>query len=335
MGVKVARKIQMGGEAAVGTPVAADFIWRGIAIGIEDTRTKVRPEENVGLTSMTTRQYTPQVGATLSMPSTEATFEQIPHIFEASLDKATPAQDGAGTGYIYSYPFPYAIPVIGDIRTYTIEAGDNVQAEEMAYAFVPKFELAGTVGEAWKISASWNGREATPITFTAALSVPSVEEILFAKTKLYIDAVGGTIGNTQVDCTLLNASLKVTSGWQVRHAASGEKYFCAAEFVGFRATLDLTFIHNSTAVSKKADWRADTPALVRLLAEGSALGTPGTAYTYKTLKVDAAGVWSTFNDADGDDNGATTAQATLDLGYDETAALLGDIVVVNELTALP
>ncbi|MCP4010011.1 MAG: hypothetical protein GY726_10925 [Proteobacteria bacterium] len=334
-GIKVLRKLQLGGETTAGTAVAADFIWRGIATGLEDTRTKVRPDENVGITSMTTRQYTPMIDAELNMASTEATFEQLPHIFEASLDAATPAQDGAGTGYIYSYPFPTTARAITDIKTYTIEAGDNQQAEEMAYAFVSDFTLSGNAGEAWKVDASWKGREASTTTFTGALSVPAVEEILFSKTKLYVDAVSGTIGTTEVTCTLLSATLNITSGIQARHTASGELYFCVAEDIGLRGTLDLTFLHNATAVAQKALWRADTPALVRLEAEGSALGTPGTTYTYKTLQINAAGVWNTFSDSDGDDNGTNIATATLDLGYDTTAALLGSILMVNELTALP
>lgn len=334
-GIKVLRKIQLGGETTAGTAVAADFIWRGIATGLEDTREKVRPEENVGITSMTTRQYTPSVGAQLSMAATEATFEQLPHILEAGIAEATATQDGAGSGYIYQYDFPTTARAVGDIKTYTIEAGDNQQAEEMAYAFVSDFTISMNAGEAWQIEATWRGREASTTTFTGALSIPAVEEILTQKTKLYIDAASGTIGTTEISCTLLSATLNITTGWIPRWTASGELYFCVAEDQGLRGTLELTFLHNATAVATKANWRADTPALVRLEAEGSDLSSAGTTYSVKTARIDVAGVWNTFEDADGDDEGTNTAVATLDLGYDTTAALLGSILIVNELTALP
>ena len=333
-GIKVLRKIQLGGETTAGTAVAADFIWRGIATGLEDTREKVRPEENVGLTSMTTRQYTPKIAAQLSMAATEATFEQLPHILEAALMKATPVQDGAGSGYLYTYNLPTTARAVTDIKTYTIEGGDNQQAEEMAYAFVSEFEISMNAGEAWMVSATWQGREASTTTFTGALAIPSIEEILTQETKLYIDAVGGTIGTTEIACTLLSATLNITTGLIARFTASGELFFCVAEDVGMRGTLELTFLHNTTAVATKANWRADTPALVRLEADGSALGT-GATYTYKTAQINCAGIWNTFDDSDGDDEGTNTAVATLDLGYDETAALLGSILIVNELSALP
>ena len=127
-GVKALRKIQLGDESSAGTPVAASTIWRGMGT-ISDQREVVHVEEDVGYLSGTDRTYVPKLFAELELEETEATFEQLPHILEMSLKDETPAQDGTGSGYIYQYEFPTTTQPT--IQTYTIEGGDDQQAEEM------------------------------------------------------------------------------------------------------------------------------------------------------------------------------------------------------------
>jgi hypothetical protein len=79
---------------------------------------------------------------------------------------------------------------------------------------------------------------------------------------------------------------------------------------------------------------ARTPRLFRLLWQGSALTTAGDTYTYKTLQVDCAGRYEKFSAlADRDGNDIVTATARL--GYEPDADLALEIVVVNEVEALP
>jgi hypothetical protein len=65
--------------------------------------------------------------------------------------------------------------------------------------------------------------------------------------------------------------------------------------------------------------------------EGNALTTSGT-FTYKTLIIDLAGTWESF-DSIGDMNGNDIVTGTFRAGYDATAAKFAEIKVVNETAA--
>lgn len=410
--VKKLRRFQLGREATAGTAVATTTRWRGPAIGLEDAQAKVWPEENIGYSAKTTRQYTPLEVARLPMPATEATFEQFPHLLEAGLKAATPAQDGSGSGYIRTYPLPHEEPET--IKTYSIQAGNNKGGiEKTAYMFVLDMVLSGRKGEAWKMSANWRGRRVTPparvvaatiafvtstkkitdsgdalavfttgmtirvsgstsndgiytvatggvageIVTTEALvdegasatvtieeyfdggptgvAVPAVNEMLFQKTKFYIDAVGGTIGATQIANSIIEATYNITTGWKAQEAADGYLYFSFADFVGAAMTVNFKMLHNITTQAERAYWRSDTPRQIRALIEGDALGTAGDTYSYKTQIIDMAGLYTGFTPPDEDDEGSNVYSVDFEAGYDATAALFASFVNVNELSALP
>lgn len=330
-GVLPLRKLQLGQETTAGTAVAADFIWRGKASTIEDRFQPIFVDEQIGYLSGTDRTYVPFVEAALSMEATEATFEQLPHILEAGVKTATPVQDGAGTDYIYTYAFPTTAK--NTIKTYTIEGGDDQQEEEFAHAFVEKFVISGKGKEALMMSADWLGRQVAPSTFTA-LSAPTVETILFQKGKLYIDAIGGTIGTTQVTSTLLGMDLSITTGWHTKYTADGNLYFTYLDCTMPEVLLNMTWVHNATAVTEKANWRAQTARLVQVKFEGTAVATPGTTYSVKTLIGNLAGKWDRFEKI-GEQDGNDIVNGIFRARYNSTASLFASILVINELSALP
>jgi len=157
---------------------------------------------------------------------------------------------------------------------------------------------------------------------------------LFGKTKLYIEATStGTIGTTQCTGTLLDATLNVNSGWKPRYTADGQKYFKSAQSTQPEITLDVTFEHNAVAVGQVGNWMDETAKLIRLKAEGSAATSAG-SYSYKTLIIDLAGKWASFDKIE-DDDGNDIISGTFQARYDSTAATYGQIIVVNETTTLP
>lgn len=331
-GVKVLRKVQLGREGTPGTGVAATTIWRGPAIMPVDDQVKVMPEENVGLSSKVTRQYTPQKLASMAFPATPATFQQILHVLEGGVKTVTPSQDGVGSGYIYSYPLPS-----GDqntIKTYTIEGGDNKIEEDMEYSFVVDFVLSGKRNEAWMLTSNWQGRQATVASFTGALSIPAVSEMLFNKSKIYIDDVDETIGTTQITNSWIEASLKVTTGMKAQFTGDGYLYFSFVDFIGAKATLDLKFLHNATVAAERVLWRADTPRQIRMLIEGKTLATAGTTYSKETFRVDAAGMYAAFSAPNDEDEGSGVSAVTFECAYDPTAALFVNFLNVVELSAV-
>ncbi len=301
----------------------------------EDTSRVVFPKEDVGLVVPTDRNYIPYVGGKWPMKATPATFEQLNHVLEAGIKSVgTGAADGVGTDKIYDYPFPES--ALNTLKTYTLENGDNNVMKEGEYGFVTDFNLAGKCGEAWMISSNWQVRQLSITSFTGALSIPTVEEMLFSKTKLYIDLISGTYGTTQKSATLLEANLKVKTGWVATCPGDGQLYYRSIQFSreAYEVALDITFEYETTAAAEEAFFLAKTARKIQLKCEGTAVGTPGTTYTYKTMIINLPGKWSKFSPL-GVKDGNSIVTGTFLARYNATAADAGNILVVNELASVP
>lgn len=332
-GTTTMRKIQLGAEVTPGTEVAATAVWRGLGVINDETEVK-NAEEHVGLGVGPVRPYIGQYMASVNMPDAEATFEQLPLILSASFDDVAGVQDGVGTGYVYTYPFWTTTKPT--VQTYTVEMGNDQQEEQMLFGFVTDFTLSGQSGEGVMLSANWRGRRVQPGTFTGAVSLISVEEILFSNGALYIDDIGGTVGTTAITDTLLSWSFQFTSGIKTFLTTDGGLEFNGIDYTRQSATLEMTFKHNASAVAEIAKFRGTAgqpdPRLIRVQYTGSALGTPSTE-TNKRLTIDLAGLYETVSPLeDDDDNDVRTF--TFKAGYHETPGYMGTVVVVNELSAL-
>lgn len=337
-GTRALRKIQFGAESTStpGTAVPATTRLRMTGT-MEDQRVIVYPPEDVGLLSGTDRQYTSKYLAAITIDG-ELTFEQGPYFGEAGIQETTATTDtGSGTGYIYTFSFPTATQNVP--QYYTIEGGDDVDAEEMAYSHVKDMTFSGNAGEAWMVSSNWVGRTCSTTTFTASTDapIPTVEECLFGKTKLYICDTTDTMTSATTDYvksnTLLNAELKITTGFQEVFTADGELYFSFIKQVKPEIVLTITFEHDATSIAEKAKWRAGTARQIRLECLGTALTAAG-AFTYKTFRVDLAGTWEKFDKIDEQD-GNDIIKGTFRGLYNSTCAKLGSVVFVNNLSALP
>jgi hypothetical protein len=315
-------KLQLGREGTAGTAVAATTIWRGPFGDIEDDRQRQTAEEQIGLIVSAERLYDARLGARLSMPATELTFEQLPHILEAGIKTATPTGTAA-------YTRVYSLPVnetLNTIKTYTIEAG-NVAApgdiREMEYSFVESFVLSGQGGEAWKKQANWTGRQVAESAFTPALSLPAVEESLFANTSVYIDASGGTIGSTQKAGVLMAANINVVTGLVPRFTANGTLYFAAhaqrKPQITFTLTLELE--SGNLAKTERDAFEAASIRLIRL----ANTGTGSKAWT-----MDMAARYSKVNPYQNSDEN-TTVQLEGRAVYSSADALIWSLSVVNTI----
>jgi hypothetical protein len=333
MGAKWSRKIQWGAEGATtpGTAVAATGIARAVGVFDED-RTLARHAEDVNLINGTTDSYVTKLGGMISMTFDAANFEQICHILDCGIAEATATVDtGVGaTGYIREYPFPTSS--VAAPKTMTLEMGDESGFEEMEYSFVQRMTLEGSPTNAYSLTADWYGRQQAPTTVTGALTVPTVDEILFGKTKLYIDDATATIGTTPIDCTVLGLRLEIDFGLTPKYAANGQLYFCGLTRTGFVPRLTMTLEHNATSIAQKVVFRSNSPRAVKVLIEGDALGTAGT-YTYKSFVFESRGYFesvSGMNENDGND----VIDFVFVGAYDRNAASFGQIIVVNELATL-
>jgi hypothetical protein len=331
-GIRSLRKIQLGREGTAGVAVAATAIWRGVGT-LEDQRTIVFPPEDVGYISGLDQAYTPRLLASLVMEDTPVRFENIFHVLEAGVKTVgTGVADGSGSGKIYTYTLPTTAK--NTIKTYTIEGGDDQQAEVMEYSYVSDFRVSGKGGEALMVSSTWAGRQAQTTTFGTGAALPTVEEVLFSKGVLYIDNASGTMGTTQVSETFLGMDMSVKTGWQPKWTGDGNTYFTFCKLTDPEVTLQITFEHDASAVAEKAAWRAGTARLIRLRFAGTALGTAGSSYSTKVFQVDLAGKWEKF-DKIGEQNGNDIVTGTFRARYNATAAKFAEIVVVNEIASVP
>lgn len=321
---------QIGRETTAGTAVAADHILRVPAAYLDDQREIEHVPEDVGYLSKVNRTNEKKLLANISIP-TQATFEDIAYMFDMGIKAvATGATDTGGSGKIYTFALPTTAS--NTIGTYTVEGSDGQQGYAMSYAFCDEITLSGSGGNPVEATYNLFGRTVTKATKTT-LSLATADVINFSKGKLYIDAVGGTAGTTQVANTWLDFNLSIKTGWQPMFTGDGEKYFTDIINVGPELMLDLTVEHDANGVLRYDDFIAQTAKQFRMVFEGSALTTAGATYTYKSLIVDVVAKiekWGPIQSRDGNN----VVPITLRAAYDGTAAKFATITVVNEVASL-
>lgn len=331
-GIKALSKIQLGREVTPGTEVVATTVWRGMG-ALADNLEFVEVEEDIGFISPVNRTYISKFEGGITFVDTPATFQQILHLLDAGIGSNAGVADGAGTDFIYTYTLDTTAQT-QVLKTYTVEGGNNQQEEQGLFGLVQSFSLTGVGGEALMMSADWVTRQINPGTFTGSVSVPVVEEVLFSKGKLFLDAVSGTIGTTQVTNTLLAGTVDVTTGNVVKYTADGSLDYSFQQFTMPEILVSVTFEHNASAVAEKLNWRNETPRLARLIFEGSTFATPGTAFSVHTLIVDLAGKWRSFDEL-GEQDGNSIVTGVFRGAFDATASFFAEFKVANELSAVP
>lgn len=337
VGVRTLGKAQLGKQVSFGTPVAATAIWRGPLVKLKDTSEHVFPDEDVAIIGGVGRNYIPKYGAEIEVTETEATFEQLGYLLNMGIVGVAGVQDGAGSDYIYTRPYPSTVATVP--YYYTWEVGDNTDVEEAYNLFATEVTISGAAEQSWMMSAALLGAldETDPTTaFTGALPHTTPEEIQFGKTKLYIDAIGGTIGTTQKSDTLLSFTLKISKVYVAKSPANGSsRNFTLVKNVGRpEITLEFTLEHDATAVAERAIRRARTERQIRIKGEGSAIVTPGTTYSVKTAILDIVGTYmepETYEDEDTNN----VMKFKIKDHYSSTTSTRGKTILVNSLSVLP
>lgn len=328
-GIEALKKCQLGLETAPGTAVPATSIWRG-PVSWKDARVLTRVEEQVGTLLPKARLVETSRFATLEMADTPLTYEQAPYAFSAGVENiVTGVADGVGTGKIYEYNL--GVAAVQTLKSYTLEIGDNQRADEIEYAQVQKIVIKGASRGAITIAVSWIGRQCTDAEFTTGIAIPTVYEALFGKTKVYIDAKGGTIGTTQKACTVLGFELTINTGVFPLFAASGDAYYCATGQGAPNVTGKLIIRHDTTGEAELGFARSGAVRLLQLLNEGAALTTAGTTYSYRTFKWQSAIQYDEVPDL-----GAQDGEHTVELPFTviDADSIVPTALFVNELTTL-
>ena len=331
----------MGVEALAGS--STDVVtthWRGYSTPRDDTEVTF-PREDVGKLGGTTRSYIGKTGGGITLQG-DATFEQLCYIFNSGIKHVDPTTD-ASSAQIRTWAVQNVStdPIsTTDLDTLVFEDGDNQQAEIARYGFCTEINLTGTEGGALEVSAPYTTRARATTTFTSISDTDldnACETILFSNSYLYIDAASGSIGSTQKSDTLLDMSLKFTTGWKAQGTAgSGRKDFSFIKRVADEIMLEVTFEHNATTVTEIAAWRNETERALRLKFTGSALSDTdaGAPYDTKALVIDLYGKWQSFSGPEGQD-GDNVCKGTFKVAYCATANAKASFVIANEMSVLP
>lgn len=342
-GISALGKTLIGVEALAGaTTDVPTTHWRGMG-KILDRLEVVYPPERVGVFGGTTRSYIPRTGGEVSLEG-DATYEQLCYIFNAGIYLATGTTD-ASSGITRAWTVQRQSTdayQTTDLGTLVVETGDNIDVEVERFVFMREFTLSGKQGEGMQISATGQGRApSTSSAFTAVGSTDlenPAETILFSKVAMYIDASTDTIGTTVKTETILDMSLKHTTGWVAKDAKDGRLDFTDIKHIDDEIMLDVTFEHNSVAIAEKAAWRAKTERAIRLQFTGSALTTTdaGATFDTKALRLDLYGTWQTFG-AEGleEENGDNIYRGTFKVAYSALAAAKAVYTICNETATLP
>lgn len=336
-GIKNLRKIQWTKETTAGTAVStATLLWRGLGT-IEDLTAVSFIEEDIGYLSQVDRTTIGTIGAKLELEPVALNIFQLPYLLEMGVKAITTgASDGSGSDKVYAYTLPTTAK--NTINTFSIQGGDDTDVERMEYGFADTITLTGKANEPWKMSATLMGRQVTDVsTFnpTSLALQTQLDDLLFNKSKLYIDAAGGTVGTTQVTNAFLEATIKLKTGWFPRFTGDGNLYFSYPAFAAPLLDVDLTFVHDATAVTRKTDWRTQVARLFRINVPGAAVTTAGTTYANNTLRIDFASKGVKI-DKLGEMGGEDVLHCHYSSRYNATGSLYASVTVaLDGITALP
>lgn len=340
-GVTALEKTLIGVELSAGsTTDVVTTHWRGTG-KIKDRQERVYPPERVGRVGGTTRSYVARTGGEIPLETEALSFEQLPYILNAGIYSTTPTTD-TGSGYVWTWNVQSASTdayATTDLATLVIESGDNNDVEIARYCFVREFTVSGKQGEALTLSSVLQSRApSTSSGFTAVGSTDlenPCEAIIFSKCALYVDDSTGTAGSTALTETILDMTLKHTTGWVELPARDSRLDFSSIKHIDDEIMLDVTFEHNTNAASEKAKYRAGTERVIRLQFAGSTLTSGGT-YTTKLYRMDLYGSWMTFgNEGLEEQDGDNILKATFRCAYSPSADKKATYIVVNEVQTLP
>ena len=338
-GRKTLRRVQWAVEVTPGTPVTTSTaLWRGTSSGIEDARTIEEIEEQIGKLGGTNRSAVTLFGSTLELEETPATFEQLQYLLAMAFGgPVTGSADGVGSDFIYTTNIPEnSGPTL---VTYTVKSGDDAEALKFDYAHCPEFKLTFAAGETVKVSATLRGQETSTATFTA-VTASAVTELLGSLGKVYIDAIGGTYGSTQVANQILAGEIVFSPVHVEKPTLDGSLDWSFVIYTSHKITGRLTFEHDTAAILATSGglhdaFKTQTAKKLQIKFESAATVTnPGTTYSKKTVIVNLPIKWnkvSVLSDIEGND----TVDGEFTSNYDLTADDSGQVIVVNELSALP
>lgn len=351
-GIKELRSIRLKREATNGVRVVPRYLWRGNGDMPEDGREVMEVEEQIGILGGSNRTVIPRLAGQISFADTEATFEQLSDLLlAAGLGTTTTSGNyqgtmlGAGSSNLQELVFPTSttFPVV----SYTIEAGNNVEAEVLPYAIVTSFTLNGAGGEPLRYSADWTARYVDRTndsgSFSAVGTIPDVETILASRGSIWLSDTPTDWGTGLVPSgNILSFEVQVESQWEWKYSVdSGTTYPYRAVLTSQAISGQFTFEHQVSGTfgmagtgGVKQRWRDQVAQLMQVEFVGGTIANGTAGYTNKKLLLRLPIKYLQISGLD-DQNGNDIVQASWVSRYNPTtpAAGRGTIQIVRSGTS--
>ena len=282
-GLTAFRRIQIGKESTRGTPIAATKILLG---KLEYTPTldfynPIDEERN----SLAAHHRLSIVGQRADLKfDAAANYEQLIYFLAMALKGGITASTPGGGVNSRDWTFNPSLTAVNAQNAYTFEYGDDQQEYESAFVMAKSLEFVYAMNAPVMLRADMFGYFPAKSTFTGALTVPTINDIISMKTKIYIDTTWAGLGTTQKTGALVSGNVKFNTGLQMTKYGDGALDFSSfAEDKNF-AEIELVMVHNAIGEALYDDYAAQTLKFVRLITTGAIIEA---ALTY-TLTVDLA-----------------------------------------------
>jgi hypothetical protein len=326
-GTKPFFKFQAGIEATPGTPVAATRKQPIVSGNMVEHGDRVFIEEERGSLIKNYRAVPVKQFVELTGIEVAPTYEDLAWWLQFFAKGGVTGVLEDVTAYRYTFT-PTA--TADDLKTATIETGDTTQEYDVEFCVGSRMEIVFARNAPSSMTVDFLGKQATPSTFTPALSDRVTEDINGALAAVYIDSA--TMGTTLVTNVLevtIGLETATTQFWALNGSLAPVDVYRGAPR---SATVEMTMAFNSTTeyAAFKANFDGDDPRLIRVKVEGSDI--PGSA-TAKLAQFDLYTVWAEA--PFGEQDGLRVVQFSGESIYYPSATADWNFQVVNGVAALP
>lgn len=329
-GLKAFSRAQLGVESTPGTPVAATRVLHYVSIDVDGEYMQfAEPEEELNSLALVHRS-TPVAMSPIGISlSGELTYEEIVYWLQGTLKGGVVPSQPDPAADLYTFTPTYT--AVNNLKTYTLEWGDNEQEYESAYTIVESFTIDFEADGAASLDVNLLAQTQSQSTFTGALTASDVLTAIGAKVELYMDTSWAGIGGTQfADATLRSGSITVNSGWQIAKRADGNLYFTkAVEGKRQIITADFMLEHDTASKALQALYEANTKRYFELRFVGPTIATTFTNF----IKLQWSGPFRMYDYGD-DDSGIKMLNLRSVSQYDSTGTAEAKALVQNTLNSV-
>lgn len=319
------RRIQVGLEATRGTAVAADKKLVG-TLTMTPEVVWHRPVDERNSLAEFRRSIAVAQNSRLRYEA-DATYDQLIDILSMAVKGSITPSVVEITGRIWTFTPNTTSKNVQD--SYTFEYGDDVQAWESAFVIAENMELSIPLNEVVTVRADLFAKFAAKTTFTAAISDPSLTEIVANHAKIYIDGTWANLGTTQQAALLAGATIRLPTGVAPVKYADGSLDMSGVSESRTHLEIDLDLISSTAFVTEYDAYVAGTDRAIRIELTGPiAVG----ATPYK-LTIDCFGRYVSAPELFGDRDGENMVRLALH-SHEDSSGNHFEFAVTNLITGL-